>query len=137
MLISITLNSVSKFVARDLPSVKSYIAKFHKAPPALAFGLAGLIMFDKGTNPKDREMTGTRAGQTYSIQDDPAVLKFFAALHARTSDPATLAHDALANVALWGEDLTKLSGFESAVTAALDSIQKLGMKAAIQALVAQ
>ncbi|MCH5210133.1 MAG: tagaturonate reductase [Oscillospiraceae bacterium] len=53
LLLSITLNSVSKFKVRDLPSLLEYIDKFGKEPPCLVFSLAALIAFYKGDEAND------------------------------------------------------------------------------------
>jgi len=135
MLLSITLNSTSKFKTRDLPSVKGYIQKTGKAPVVLSFGIAALITFYNGKDIHDRQMTGLRDGKPYSIQDDESALSFFQDLHGKTNDPKKLAHETLAHTEFWGEDLTKLSGLEDAVASALASIQKHGMKQAVRQLV--
>lgn len=49
----ITLNSVSKFKVRVLPSIKDYIDKFDKTPNCLVFSLAALIVFYKHGSPND------------------------------------------------------------------------------------
>ncbi len=52
---SISLNSVSKFKVRVLPSVLGYIEKFKKMPQNLIFSLAKLIEFYKAGTPCDDE----------------------------------------------------------------------------------
>ena len=47
-LISIALNSVSKWQVRVLPTVKDYAAKHGKAPAGLSFSLAALLNFYHG-----------------------------------------------------------------------------------------
>ena len=135
MLLSITLNSTSKFKTRDLPSVLGYEQKFGKAPAVLSFSIAGLIAFYNGKDVHDRQMTGMRDGKPYSIQDDESALHFFEDLYKKTSDPKALAHETLAHTAFWGQDLTRLAGLEEAVASSLDAIQKKGMKQAIADLV--
>lgn len=82
-LASISLNSVSKFRVRVLPSILSYREKFGKIPSNLAFSMARLIEFYKKGTPKDAE-------------DIMAYMK--------DTDTA----DILANAELWGEDLSFL-----------------------------
>jgi len=48
-LLSISLNSVSTYKARVLPSLEKYVTINGKVPPCLAFGLAALIAFYRGT----------------------------------------------------------------------------------------
>ena len=52
---SISLNSVSKFKVRVLPSIKEYIKRFGKMPETLMFSFAKLIEFYKVGTPKDDE----------------------------------------------------------------------------------
>ena len=134
-LLSICLNSTSKFKTRDLPSVLGYEQKFGKAPVVLSFAIAGLICFYNGTDVIGREMTGLRDGKPYSIQDDESALLFFHDLHEKTSDPKTLAHETLAHTEFWGQDLSKLAGLEDCVAAHLKNIQEKGMRKAIEDLV--
>ncbi|MFA7168205.1 MAG: tagaturonate reductase [Sphaerochaetaceae bacterium] len=135
MLLSITLNSTSKFKTRDLPSVKGYIRKTGKAPAILSFSIAALVAFYDGKDIHDRQMTGMRNGKPYAIQDDESALSFFRDLHAKTDEPRQLARETLAHAEFWGEDLTALSGLEDAVASAIASIQQKGMRKAIQDLV--
>jgi tagaturonate reductase len=140
-LLSITLNSVSKYKTRDLPSLLGYIAKKGKVPPALAFSLAALIAFYEGTEISAGEMTGTRNGSSYPIKDDLQVLERFAALYREGGDArakaARLAKAVLSDTAWWGEDLTRHAGLEEAVRSGLESIWTQGMKAAIAAVCGQ
>ena len=52
-LMSIALNSVSKFVVRVLPSIKVYKERFGKYPENLVFGFSKLIEFYKTSTPND------------------------------------------------------------------------------------
>ena len=52
-LLSIALNSVSKFKVRDLPSLLGYMDEFGKEPNCLVFSLAALIKFYKGDEAND------------------------------------------------------------------------------------
>lgn len=55
MLLSIALNSVSKFQVRVLPTILEYKEKFGKYPPALTFSLAALIVFYRTDKANDGE----------------------------------------------------------------------------------
>ncbi len=52
---SISLNSVSKFKVRVLPSILEYVKRFGKAPENLSFSFARLIEFYKKGEPNDGE----------------------------------------------------------------------------------
>jgi tagaturonate reductase len=119
-LLSISLNSVSKWKVRVLPSVKSYIASSGRAPELLSFSLAALMAFYKGD---------LRAG--YALKDDPAVLEFFTEVWL-SGKPDDTVKAVLSRVDFWGEDLSVLPGFEDAVRTALDDILKQGVRAAVR-----
>lgn len=120
-LMSISLNSTSKFKTRVLPSILEFIKRKDALPQGLLFSLASLIAFYKG----DRD------GETISIKDDQFALDFFAEQWA-TGNVALVAEKTLANTEFWGTDLTKLEGVQAAVTKHLEAIVNLGMKTALQ-----
>lgn len=131
LLMSISLNSTSKWKARDLPSLLEYQEKFGKLPQALCMGFAAYIAF-YSTNLQRREEDGLiavrPAGNEYKIQDDGWVLDFY--WDHRDADDAVLVHDVLSNEKMWDQDLTKKEGLESTVLADLKKIRKDGAKAA-------
>ena len=117
-LMSITLNTTSKWRARVLPSLKDYIRSFGRPPVFLCFGFAANIAF-------------IRCGR-FDIKDDPDVLTFFA---GHSGDPLpSLCRSFCAQTDFWGEDLTLLPGFVDAVTHSLNAIDRLGARAALRAL---
>ena len=128
-LLSITLNSVSKWRARCMPSLLDYIKTQGKVPTRLAFSLAALIAFFRGDHMEDGALVGTRNGQPYRILDDEAVLTFFLAYKGVTPDE--LAHAVLSNESFWGQDLTKPMGLKNAVGTYVTDIASLGMAAAM------
>ncbi|WP_010134031.1 tagaturonate reductase [Ochrovirga pacifica] len=123
-LMSISLNSTSKFKTRVLPSVLEYIRRKNALPQGLLFSLASLIAFYKGD----------RNGEAIALKDDQSALDFFKTQWA-TGDAAAVAKATLANTDFWGTDLTAIDGLEAAVVAHLESIQANGMKASLQTFV--
>ena len=81
---AISLNSVSKFKVRVLPSILEYIKRYNKMPETLIFAFAKLIEFYKTDMP----------------QDAPEVIAFMKAHNTR---------EILANVDFWGQDLSFLA----------------------------
>ena len=81
---AIALNSVSKFKVRVLPSILEYIKRYNKMPETLIFAFAKLIEFYK----------------TDMTNDDKAVVEFMREHNTE---------EILANVDLWGQDLSFLS----------------------------
>ena len=124
--LSISLNSVSKWRARCMPSFLEYIKKEGKLPAHLTFSLAALMAFYTGTEIRDKALIGHRDGQEYNIMDDADVLEFFAANSSK--EPAEYAHAVLSNENFWGQDLTKLAGVEEAVTNYISDIRSMGMR---------
>lgn len=124
--LSISLNSVSKWRARCMPSFLEYIEKEGKLPTHLTFSLAALMAFYTGSEIRDKALIGHRDGQEYNIMDDADVLEFFAANSSK--EPAEYAHAVLSNENFWGQDLTKLAGVEEAVTTYISDIRSMGMR---------
>ncbi|MDY4610220.1 MAG: tagaturonate reductase [Sphaerochaetaceae bacterium] len=138
LLMSISLNSTSKFKTRDLPSLLGYLQKKGELPKKLVFSLAALISFYQGTEKDGAALKGNRNGETYLIQDSPEVLDRFAQLYAEGGDNATkaarLAKGILSESAWWGQDLTKVRGLEKLVAADLALIWNDGMQAAMKSI---
>lgn len=121
LLMSIALNSVSKFRARVLPSIHAYVEQFGSLPKALSFSLAALLAFYRaGAREKDG---------AYTVADDAPVLEAFEA--TRGEVPAVAVPKLLANAALWGEDLCAVDGLCARVTKVLETIEQAGMRAAL------
>jgi tagaturonate reductase len=77
-LISITLNSVSKYKARLLGSLVDNHAKASRVTPRLAFALAALFAFYRGRELANGALHSERsAGEPYQIKDDAHVLEYF------------------------------------------------------------
>ena len=133
-LLSIALNSVSKFAVRVLPSLLAYRERRGVVPPTLTFSLAALLAFYRGEAQPDGMLQGMRDGCRYPIKDDPAVLQAFIAAWSRNS-PAEVCHGILTRTDWWGQDLSAVPGLAEAVTVHLQRIVREGMTAALQAVV--
>lgn len=131
-LLSIALNSTSKWRARVLPSVKGYLERFGCVPPLLTFSFAAYIAFYTGGTRTENGLVCRRGDEAYTVRDDDFVLDFFAADHG---DVHALAHSVCANVRMWGEDLSALPGFERKVADCLSLIGQKGMRAALEEVV--
>jgi tagaturonate reductase len=131
-LLAISLNATSKFRVRVLPSFLEYVKREGALPPALTFSLAALIFFYRGTERRGRTLQGMRTGIPYAIDDDREVLDFFAdqwQSFARTGDRDKLVGRTLSRAALWGRDLTTVSGLAEAVGDHVAAILADGMAA--------
>jgi tagaturonate reductase len=140
-LLSITLNSVSKFRTRLLPSLLGYLKKKGALPVLISFSLAALIAFYRGSGPVNGELQGDRNGEAYPVRDDEDILKRFAEWYAAAGDLAAgdaargLVHEVLSAAGFWGEDLSAVPGLEEAVFAHFGAIQNHGVRSALEGVV--
>ena len=108
-LLDIALNSVSKWKARCLPSVKGYVAKFGRRPKNLCESFRSLVDFySRGErwNAEGNALEAKRGDETYLVRDDKAVLAWFLENRGRPLDE--LVRLAAAHAAFWGEDIREL-----------------------------
>ena len=121
-LLSISLNSVSKWRARILPSLRDYVNQNGALPPLLTFSFAALLAFYSGESLSDGVLSGKRAGgDSYAVCDDGEVLRFFA--ENCCLPDADFVSNAAGRADFWGEDLRKITGFAEAVTGWLTAIR--------------
>lgn len=133
-LLSISLNSVSKWKSRILPTFRDNYGKTNTPPKYLTFSLAALMAFYTSDKLEKDALIGDRNGQPYEIHDDRNVLEFFAA-NSKSKPTAEFVGLFLANTAFWGEDLTaRFGGFAELVTKDLEAIRRDGMTKAVEAL---
>lgn len=126
-LLAISLNSVSKWKARVLPSFKGYVEKYKELPKCLTFSFASLIAFYNCERLEENGMIGKRAkGNEYSINDDRFVLEFF---NKHKNDDYDILVDLVCkNIDMWGEDLTKYDGFAEMLVKMLSDIKANGIE---------
>jgi len=130
-LMSITLNSTSKWKARNMPSFLEYIKMEGKLPACLTMSLAAYIAFYSNDIQElnDKGLICRRPkGNEYTISDDRWALEFFYA--HREDDAAALVHAVLSNKQMWDQDLSEIPGVEETVLADLQKIRKDGAEAA-------
>lgn len=138
-LLSISLNSVSKWKVRVLPSLLDAQAATGELPRLLSFSLAALIWFYRAEKAKDGTYHGDRRGKVYPIRDDAPVMEFMADAwaDARVSrNWIALATEVLGRTEFWGRDLTTVPGLAVCVASDLGHIRALGMKRAVAAALA-
>jgi len=110
-LLSIALNSVSKFKARVLPTILDYHKKMNKLTDVLTFGFAALLAFYKN-----------------EPQDNPEILEFFKGLNG---DVDSYVKTVCANTDLWDIDLNQIPGFTVKVTDYVKGILENGVNQTI------
>jgi|GEM_PF-67 len=152
-LLSISLNSVSKFKARVLPSILEYVNRKGKLPKMLTFSIAALFAFYRGAEMKGNSLIGDRKGSRYEINDDLPVLEFFRQQwsgyegakqqsgqkehHGQKDQLARMVSELLARPDWWGRDLNEIDGLTGLVADYLFDIVFFGMEEALKALISE
>ena len=123
-LMSIALNSTTKFRTRLLPTLEDYIRIKGEAPKHLLFAFAALVEFHKGV----------RGEEKIALNDDPALLAHWAKLWAEfNGDYTDLAKKALGWTEAWGIDMNALHPEVTATVAKyLCAMDTKGMNAAVE-----
>lgn len=125
-LLAICLNSVSKWRARCMPSLLIYVEKMGKLPEHLTFSLASLMVLYHGGQLKDGKLECLRDGQPYQLQDDPAVLEFFAT--TANLPVREQVEKFLGNESFFGPDLIRVPGIVDSVAESFEDILARGMR---------
>lgn len=128
-LLAISLNSVSKWRARCMPSFLGYIEKYGTLPKRLTFSLAALMAFYQGDEIRDGALIGTRNGEEYRIMDDAAVMEFFRDNCRKETSEFVKAF--LARSDFFGQDLNEIEGLTKTLVAHLNDIKENGMRSAL------
>jgi tagaturonate reductase len=132
---SITLNSVSKFKVRVLPSLLESFKQTGVLPKAMTFSLAALIKYYDGARDAHGSFIGARNRSAYTIKDDDEVIHFFEAQEPlRAATAGTICRNVLGNEAFWGRNLNDVPGLSDTVYIHLTSILERGMSAALDAV---
>ena len=137
-LMSITLNSTSKWRARNMPSLLEYAQTAGKLPPCLAMSFAAYIAFyssDIQALTEQGLVCRRPKGNEYTVSYDRWVLEFY--YSRRGVSDETLVHDVMTNEKMWGQDLTLVPGFEQAAAENLRRIRTEGARAAFAACLAR
>lgn len=119
-LLDISLNSVSKFKARCLPSLLDCVND-GKFPKHLLFSMACLIEF---YHAKERN------GEMYEVRDDKTVLDFF----EKAFEKENYAAEIMSNTSFWGVNLCEIDSAEDFVTLCCNTICNAGVKSAMELL---
>ncbi|MDF2615510.1 MAG: altronate oxidoreductase [Sedimentibacter sp.] len=125
-LMSISLNSMSKFKTRVLPSILQYQKIYDSLPKRLVFSLAALIAFYKG----DRD------GVQIDLKDDEETIALFKRLWANYDGTKqgleNLVAKVLGYVKNWEMDLNEVDNLCRQVTDYLEVILEKGMQEAVK-----
>lgn len=127
-LMSIALNSISKFKTRNLPALLEYVAKNESLPKRMVFSLSSLIYFYRGK----------RGEEPIQLEDQPEIVQFFQAIWQQYEDylveSKELAEKVLSEQKLWEMDLASIPGLVDAVAANLLQMEQKGVRNALKEL---
>ena len=130
-LLSISLNSTSKWKTRNLPSLLSGLEMQKRLPVCLTMSLAAYIAFYT-SDIQERNEKGLvcrrPAGNTYLVIDDGRVLDFY--YEHRNDRAEELVRAVLSDTQMWDQDLTRIAGLEETVVKDLKKIREEGARAA-------
>lgn len=133
--LDISLNSISKFTTRVMPSLRDYFSRHQSPPPFISFSLAALLAFYRGEELRDGVLIGTRENQEYAIRDDDSILRIFQNLwqdyDQGSLNLSTLVSSLLGNEDLWGENLNRYGNLTPTVTNNLRNILNKGLGTAL------
>ena len=133
-LMSISLNSTSKWRARNMPTFLDYVQEKGKLPKCLTTSFAAYVAFYSNDIQEltDKGLVCRRPkGNEYTVSDDRWALEFY--WNHRNDSPEDLVHAVMTNKEMWGQDLTEVPGFEAEAVRILKQIREEGALAAYQA----
>ena len=116
LLTAISLNSISKWRARNLPSFKDYYNKHGKIAPLLTIGFSYLMATYQAVQKGKNGYFVTLPSREIALVDDTAYLEYFANNNSLK--------EFMSNVDVWGEDLTAYDGFYDTVCQNIEKIKK-------------
>lgn len=124
-LMSIALNSISKFKTRVLPSILEFKKRTDELPHRLVYSLATLIAFYKGAH----------NGKEIILNDDQAYIDFFSSCWEKHGKGqcalGDLVSDVLSKTDFWETNLEAIDGMKVLVEQYLQDILTLGLEASI------
>ena len=114
-LVSISLNSISKWRARVLPSFKDYYVEHGEIAPYLTIGFSYLMALYSSIQKQGDKYIVKVPNREIELKDDLPYLEYF----ANGGSIATFMSD----TTVWGEDLTRYNGFAEVVEESVEKIK--------------
>ena len=125
-LMSIALNSTTKFKTRLLPTLLDYVRIKGELPKRLLFAFAALVTFHKGK----------RGNEDIALNDDPAYLAKWKEIWTESGCCNCVAKKALGWTEAWDMDMNTIHPeITETVAKYLNAIQTKGMRAALECFV--
>lgn len=125
-LMSIALNSTTKFKTRLLPTYNDYLKKFGKSPKHILFSLASLAVFYRGK----------RGDEDIALNDSPEYLDFWKEVWKLT-DYTEIAKKVLSADHIWEQDLSADGDNVKIAAGYIENIVNNGERAALKAFLAE
>ncbi|WP_076537080.1 tagaturonate reductase [Shewanella sp. UCD-KL21] len=126
-LLSISLNSMTKYTTRIVPQLNLYLKNSQSVPPMMALAFAGQMWFYRGL----------RDGEVIALSDNKQWLSLFNDLWSQVAagdiTVGYLVTEVLGASWHWGQDLNQLDGFTAQVTNNLESLMANGVVATMTA----
>lgn len=113
-LVSISLNSISKWRARVLPSFKDYYRERAEIAPYITVGFSYLLALYSSAEKREGGYFVRLKDSEIELKDDIPYLEYFASGNS--------VEEFMADSAVWGEDLTRYEGFANTV---IENIKKI------------
>lgn len=132
-LLDISLNSISKWQTRVMPSLLDYYNKYKKLPSHLLFSFSALLKFYSCNRIEENAIFAERGGVEYKVLDNMDILEFF--VENSKKSVAEFAQKAASNTAFWGVDLSSIPNFTACVERNLNNINSFGMRKAMEIVV--
>jgi len=128
-LLSISLNSMSKYKTRVLPSILEYRKRKGKLPRRLVFSLAALIFFYRGN----------RGDEGIDLSDEPNILELYNKLWTKYEESQENLGDIVEKIlgleSLWEMNLNEVEGLAEQVLFYLKDIVEKGLKNSLEGLI--
>ncbi|MFB5285027.1 tagaturonate reductase [Peribacillus sp. Hz7] len=124
-LADISLNSLSKFKVRLLPTLEAYFEKEGRLPVCVVRAFAGLIRFYKVQKVKGSYVGKRFDGKEYIVNDHVQTVEFFKEQWFRYEAAGIsiqqLVENVLSNQSLWGKDLNMFPGLAAELSHHLEN----------------
>ena len=130
--LNITLQYSSKMKMRNVPTLLHYYKMMNAVPVYMSLGFAAHILFMRSQKNEEGKYKGVWDNEPYTINDD------YSRIYSdrwKTLGPHELVHETLADLSLWGHDLSILPGFERSVIENLDVLIQHGASIAIHKII--
>jgi len=134
-LISITLNSISKFKVRVLPTILKYYEIKGKLPQVTVFSFACLLRWYMITKDEKNNFITKYNNKCYLVNDEQNILNyFFETFLNKSNSIKDYVETILSNKSLWDDDLTKIDGMVETIVKYLKVINENNFDIVLQNL---